>query len=68
MCTNIPSTRTISSPSDLNLDCYLPKNINRDHAATWIADWLDEFRKDTLSRADALQKLRHPKYPKGKFV
>jgi hypothetical protein len=54
--------------SDLNLDCYLPKNINRDHAVTWIADWLDEFRQQTLSRADALQKLRHPKYLKGKFV
>ena len=54
--------------SDLHLNCYLPKNINRDQAVTWIADWLDEFRQQTLSRADALQKLGHPKYLKGEFV
>ena len=63
-----PSPSDRAEYSDLHLNCYLPKNINRDQATTWIADWLDEFRQQALSRADALQKLRHPKYLKGKFV
>jgi hypothetical protein len=54
--------------SDLNLNCYLSKNIHRDQATTWIADWLDEFRQQTLSRGDAIQQLRHPKYLKGLFA
>jgi hypothetical protein len=54
--------------SEFNLNCYLPKNIHRDHATTWIADWLDEFRQEALSRSDAIQQLRHPKYVKGKFI
>ena len=54
--------------SDLNLDCYLPKNVDRDQATTWIADWLDEFRRQALSRSDAMQQLRRPKYFKGLFA
>jgi hypothetical protein len=54
--------------SELNLNCYLPKNINRDQATTWFADWLDEFRQLAISRDDALRLIRHPKYLKGVFA
>ena len=54
--------------SDLNLNCYLPQNNHRDEATTWIADWLDDFRQQALSRSNAIQQLRHPKYLKGLFA
>ena len=54
--------------SELNLNCYLSKNIHRDQATTWIADWLDEFRQQAVSRTNAIQQLRHPKYLRGLFA
>jgi hypothetical protein len=54
--------------SDINLDCYLPKSIDRGYAVTWMADWLDQLRLQALSGADALGRLKQPKYLRGVFA
>lgn len=52
----------------LNLDCFLSRAARNLDATTWITDWLEELRREAVSGTNALQRLRHPKYLKGRFV